>query len=364
VEPQIVTASVSPNGNLEAFVEQDGRCAYLYLREVDDPAIEPAGFGVKSCWVRNLKEAPASLSVAEMRQGLAPMMPRASCAHPAGDAPLAQEALRIVWFEEGDAAALLEGDSVLAIVPCWSGEKGFYGYARDCTSLTPFAWPLAPDNVLRERVRAADEYWRAWCTGSPWAAVQDAGVRAIAAAFGAPASCHATDAGSWPPQALVRCAHGDAAVLATCGMQLRPQPTVELSPSDPRPRRRIELGLAIERRLFDLRGDAIAAWISERARYPWRRLSWLGDHHTVSCDAIPTGPSGRAFTAVLLLREPVDAPPVAFPPFRNDPVTLLWLVPITDRERRLAELEGSAVLARLLSARRHGFVHRDRAPVA
>jgi hypothetical protein len=364
MEPQILAASLSPNGNLESFVEQDDRCAYLYLREVDDPSIEPVGFGVKSCWVRNLREAPAALSVAELRPGLAPMMPRATCAHPEGAPPLSPDGLRIVWFEEGDAAALLEGDSPLAIVPCWSGEKGFYGYARDCTAPSPFAWPLAADNVLRERVREADEYWRRWCSGNPWAEVQEAGARAVTAAFGAPASCRATDGGAWPPQALFRCGHGDAVVLATCGMQLRPQPTVELSPSDPRSRRRIELGLAMERRLFELRGDAIEAWLSGRARYPWHRLSWLGDHHVMACDAIPTGPSGRAFRAVLLLRDPVDAPPVAFPPFRNDPVTLLWLIPITDRERRLAEVEGSAVLARLLSAKRHGFVHRDRAPVA
>jgi hypothetical protein len=364
MEPQILAGSVSPNGNIEAFVEQDDRCAYLYLREVDDPSLEPAGFGVKSCWVRNLGPAPASLSLAEMRQGLAPMMPRTSCAHPEGEAPLAEEALRIVWFEEGDAAALLEGDSVLAIVPCWSGEKGFYGYARDCTAPSPFAWPLTADNVLRDRVRAADEYWRAWCNGDPWPAVREAAVRAVAAAFGEPTNHYAIDGGTWPPLALVRCARGDSVVLVTCGMQLRPQPTVELCPSDPRSRRRIELGLAIDRRLFDLGEDAIVAWLAGQARYPWRRLAWLGDHHTVACEAIPTGPSGRAFTAMLLLRDPVDAPPVALPPFRDDPVTLLWLLPISNRERQLAETEGSAVLARLLSAKRHGFVHRDRACVA
>jgi len=107
MEPHIVAASVSPNGNIEAYVEQDDRCAYLYLHELRDASFE-LGFGMKSCWVRNLKPAPVSFSAADMRQGLAPMLPNASCAHPMGGNPLSKDALRIVWFEEGDAAALLE----------------------------------------------------------------------------------------------------------------------------------------------------------------------------------------------------------------------------------------------------------------
>jgi len=158
MEPHIVAASVSPNGNIEAYVEQDDRCAYLYLHELRDASFE-LGFGMKSCWVRNLKPAPVSFSAADMRQGLAPMLPNASCAHPMGGNPLSKDALRIVWFEEGDAAAPLEGTSVLAIIPCWSGQKGFYGYARDCTAESPLAWPLTADNALMDRVRAAEEYW-------------------------------------------------------------------------------------------------------------------------------------------------------------------------------------------------------------
>jgi hypothetical protein len=147
-------------------------------------------------------------------------------------------------------------------------------------------------------------------------------------------------------------------------MQLRPQPSVELHAEDPRPLRRIELALGLDRRLFDLAPERIMAWISAQAQHPWRRLSWLGHHHTVGCDAIPTGPSGTAFTGALLLRHAIGAPEVAFPPFRGDPVTLLWLVPITGDERGLADRGGREELARRLARKGHGFVHRDRAPVA
>jgi len=363
MDSAIVLASVSPNGNVEAYVEQDDRCAYLYLRGVDEAPVRPI-FGLRACWVRNLGPAPASFSAADMRQGLAPMLPLAYCAHPAGAAPLSGEAIRIVWFEEGDAAALLEGDSVLAVIPAWSGQKGFHGYARDCTSETPVAWPLHADNILIGRIRAAEEFWRSWDVGDPWKTVQQAATGSVAAGFGEPTNYYAIDGGVWPPQALLRCVRDDAVVLVTCGMQLRPQPTVELYTQDPRPFRRIELGLAIERRLFELAPDRIMSWLSGQAKYPWQRLSWFGHGHTMPCDSIPSGPSGQAFTAMLVLGDPADAPQVMFPPFRTDPVTLLWLIPISEGEREIAQHHGSAELARLLSAERHGFVHRDRAPVA
>lgn len=358
-----LAATLSPNGNLEAILAQDERCAHLYLREVEDPS-SPLGLGVRSCWVRNLEPAPATLRISELREGLPPTMPASSCAHPDGAPPLSQESVRFVWLEEGDAVALLEGDELLALMPCWSGRDGFHGYARDCTEESPLASPLGPDNVFRERVRAAEAYWRSWLDGNPWAPVREAGLKAVSAAFGDPTHAYAIDGGAWPPQTLLRCERGDGVVLVTCGMQLRPQPSVELHVEDPRALRRIELALGIERRLFDLAPERIVAWLSGLSRYPWRRHTWLGHRHTLPCEGIPPGPSRRAFTDVLLLRHAIGAPEVAFPPFRGDPVTPLWLVPITGDERGLAERDGSDVLARRLARSGHGFVHKDRATVA
>ncbi len=356
-----LAASVSPNGNLEAVLEQDDRCAHLYLREVEGSL--PLGLGVRSCWVRNLWPAPPRIRIQDMREGLPALMPAPTCAHPGGAPPLSKDAVRFVWLEEGDAVALLEGEEVLAIMPCWSGRDGFQGYARDCTEESPFASPLGPDNVFRDRIRAAAECWRSWLDGNPWAPVREAGEKAVAAAFGKPTHSYAIDDAAWPPQTLFRCARGDAVVLVTCGRPLRPQPSGELHAADPRPLRRIELALGIERGLFELGPERIVAWLSAQAHWPWRRLTWLGHHHTVPCDAIPPGPSGRAFGGALLLRHAIGAPELAFPPFRGDPVTPLWLVPITGDERGLAERGGSEELARRLARKGHGFVHRDRAPV-
>jgi hypothetical protein len=166
---QVVFEEVSPHGFVEAVVEQDDRVAFFYLHGPPE-----SGFGVRSCWVRNLKPAPADLDVRAMKSGVPPMLPRGQCAHPRGAARLQAKQLRVVWFEEGDAAALLEGSSVLAVIPSWSGSGGFDGYARDCVAQGPLCWPLPSESILHERVRASEAYWAAWEAGNAlWVPVQE-----------------------------------------------------------------------------------------------------------------------------------------------------------------------------------------------
>src|SRR5262245_12620839 len=119
-EGDCVLSEISPHGNVEAYVEQDERVAFFYLRALGDNP-----FGFKSCWIRNLAPAPQELDRAAMRDGRAPMLPARYCRDVAGSAALKLENLRIVWLEEGNAAALLEHDETVAIIPGWSGENGF-----------------------------------------------------------------------------------------------------------------------------------------------------------------------------------------------------------------------------------------------
>lgn len=165
---KIIVQSISPNGNIEAFVEQDEHVAFFYLRGSADTE-----FGVRSCWVRNLHPAPAELDAAGMVNGHPPMLPVRQCSHPSGAPSLSQSRLRVVWFEEGDAAALLEDGDPIAVIPAWSGSDGFGGYARDCMEEGPLCWPFTSDNVLRKRIRCADEFWGSWDgPSSPWEKIQ------------------------------------------------------------------------------------------------------------------------------------------------------------------------------------------------
>ena len=64
----VLIEQVSPNGNLQAVVEDDGRVVYFYLC-----GEEGSGWGMKVCWVRNRVQAPSDLDVESMKSGAPPV---------------------------------------------------------------------------------------------------------------------------------------------------------------------------------------------------------------------------------------------------------------------------------------------------
>lgn len=57
----------SPNCPITAIVEQDNQVAYFYLWGDED-----VDFGTKSCWIRNLGEAPIETNLKQMEAGFPP----------------------------------------------------------------------------------------------------------------------------------------------------------------------------------------------------------------------------------------------------------------------------------------------------
>lgn len=340
----------SPHRNLDVVVEAQNSVVYLYLFSPgsDRP--------ITACWVRNLGPAPMSLDLASMKRGDAPMLERAHCRHPDGAPPLDPERLRLVWFEEGDGVALLEDDEPLAIVPVWPGVD-FPGYARDCTSEADYCWPLLADNVLRQRVRLADDYWGWWET-NPWPTFQRRALEVLEKYLGPDPRYFAIDGDEWPPKAMV-IAEREIATVATLGVALRRQPGID--PDDRLTARRIELGFATERGVID--PLAMAQYISGQANLPWANLTFLGNRHTIPCDALSSARTKTKFEFVLLQKDPPDVPSILFDPLRGDLIDLLWLIPITAAERKFAEEKGSGELTKRLSAANAGGVFRDRRDV-
>ena len=346
--PETLLESVSPNGNVCAFVEQDGRVGHFYLRGDDKER-----FGLKSCWVRNLGPAPEQLDVAGMRAGVPPLLPRAYCAHPQGATPLAREKLTVIWSEEGDAAALCEDGESLAIIPTWSGEKGFDGYARDCVAQSPLCWPLTtPGNrALLERYERAAVYWREWSSETVWVPFQERMCELLERQVGPRSNYYAIDGGQWPPKALLRVPSREQVRLLTLGVALRPMPKVEMHYDDPAPYRRIELATSLPASLDENGVRRVAAYISGQTTLPWDHHTFLGDGHTLPADAFAELSGGRLPFALLQAR-PAGVPDLSVPSFRGDPITYLWLTPIGAREQRFAEEHGSAAIADKLCAAR------------
>jgi hypothetical protein len=359
---EVLLEQTSPNGNIAAIVESNGSSVYFYLFGSRD-----IPFGMRSCWVRNLLPAPSQLEVDSMAtKGSPPLLPAPYCAHRDGaPAPRSTE-LSVVWFEQGDAAALLEGDQILAIIPAWSGVNGFDGYARDCIAESPIARPLRnPDtNVLFARVERARNYWSSW-DDNPWPAYADAQIKAYQSALGEYTKYFAIDGGNWPPKAMLRYDRSDAVIFTTVGISLRPMPRVEMNVKDPTQVQRVELAMAIDPRLADaLALQQLGQYISGQSSLPWRQYTFFDEGHTLPCDSIPVGHSGNAFTSILFTRVPKGAPRFGLPNYRDGLVTTLWMLPITDRELLVAKELGSAKLSEMLGDAGFGYIHRDRRQVS
>ena len=358
-EPFILLSETSPNGNIQAIVEQDDRVAYFYLwgEGVDD-------FGLRACWVRNLAAAPSTFSRKRARRGEPPMLPKDFCAHPNGAPALKADRLSILWFEEGDAAALLEDGNILAVIPGWSGRNGFHGFARDHIGDSDLAWELGrrETNVLFDRLDRAREFWRSWDETSPWQELQERFLAVYTSQLGPYSNYYAIDGGNWPPRALLRIPREGTTFLVTLGMSIRPQPTVELRTDTPELYRRIELGACFDPSVSSDVIDPFSRFISAQADRPWSQVTFLGHGHTIECNLFRD--FGSDFTAVLLAEDPPQVPQLALPAYRDDTPKILWMIPITESERELAMRHGSAELLRRLSESDQGWVHMPRESVA
>lgn len=318
----------SPDGAVQAVVEQDDRVVYFYLHS------QRPWLGMKSCWVRNLVPGPATLDSTELQSGLAPRLPRTSCNHPRGAEKLVADELEVVWMEACDGAALCLAGEPLAIIPPWSGEGGFHGYARDCRDETPVAWPMPNHPALLNRINEAREWWNSWREENVWSTLQRLQLAAYEAYLGAHDKYFQIDGGHWPPKGLASFplkAFGESSkleVLATIGVAIRPQPMVERFTDDPQSLERIEIAaIATEPTRM-----ACAQWLSSAANYPWHYGAWLGAGHTMErSDSTESDESnGNKSKIALIAASELPSPlcDVTLAEFRESPTNLLVAIPL------------------------------------
>ncbi|MFL1675005.1 suppressor of fused domain protein [Paenibacillus dendritiformis] len=344
----IILEEFSPVCPIQAFVEEYEDCVYFYLWNY--PGEEYAS--VRACWVRNYGPAPEALDVEAMGHGRAPMLPRDCCAHPDGAERLDPEQLAVVWFEEGDAAALLYRDEIVSVIPGWAGssadEHSYPGYARDCIGESNLCFPLGtPDsNALFRRIELAKQFWQSWDEHT-WTGLQQQYLEAIESGLGPVTNYYAIDGGNWPPRAMVTVEKGDVTYVVTLGTSILPQPKVEQYTETPELLRRFEFAFACDSRWLAEQGKPMLQYISGQANLPWTYLTFVANGHTIPCGEI--GLSHERFTAVALAQPP-HAPAIALPQIGGDPVNLLWMIPITEEERHYAEEEGTERLFERASA--------------
>jgi hypothetical protein len=353
--PVVLLDSVSPYGSRRVIVEYDGTTTSAYLHDKSG--------AIAATWVANHRAAPETVDVTRLRAGQAPEMPAGHTKHPDGRPPLQAAALTAVWLEEGDGVAILENGDALAVIPGWSDlAKGMPGYSRDIIGQTPFGWSL--DDAMEgfgQRISQSAQFWRWRASAGSWALLQEALLGHLLSRLGPGGSYWDVSGGKSPAVGVTErpaVPKRQFTVLSTVGMSGQRMPVVEQTGEGAAGRARIELALATT--MPSAEAARIFLWL---AQFPWREMTWLGSGHSIPWYHEPaTFPLGGGNEAVLLLDDPSRLPGPEVPRlagFRssNEPVRWLWIVPINDRERRLARERSSASLVTQLAAQRRSWVY-------
>ena len=350
-DPVTMLFQSSPLGNLDAIVQHDSRTVYFYLNESPNSISGKPKFGTRACWVQNLTSGPLVFDQAEMQQGLPVLLPRTHTRNREGEALPAADRLAVVWFEEGNGAALIQQDDqqqiekVLAVIPPWSGQEGFHGYSAECAVENEVCWPMPPHEALTQRINRADEFWSGFQNAdNPFVALQMSqlrfhrqrflGIETATNVGDKPAneSYFSIDGGKFPPRGLVQYDLDDSVVLATVGMSLLPLPMVELATEQPSRLRRVELAVRLPKQAADETVLTNARNnLSQLAGYPWRNFTWIGAGHTCNFSNVREGCENAVLVHDDLVRESADQP---LADFRDDPVNLLWLLPVDQKEQQ------------------------------
>lgn len=339
-----IVFETSPYGNVDAIVERDGRAVYFYLNENPASRERSGRFGMRACWVRNLQKGPHVINVDEMKAGIATMLPRHDCVDPELHRLPTAETLKIVWLEEGTGAALKEvsaedsSETIIAVIPPWSGVDGFHGYASNCANPTDVCWPMPDNPRLLQRIQRAQQFWESWQSPndrqspSPWETrlplIMEDHDRRFAATSQDRIE-HDVPGRHFPLLKILQYRTKRHDILITVGLSIFPQPAVEMFVENPSDLRRIEIALLIDRDADPMRTPAaplppaIVNQLAGLALYPWQNFTWLGPGHSCNFSS-PEGDIG-------LLLGDVDGSKIVnlasqkLSDYRDDHVQLIWL---------------------------------------
>ncbi len=325
-EPEVIVESQSPVCDIYAFVEKSSTCYYLYLwvhPSSDNPQI-------RACWIANRKRSPKELDMEAMEKGNAPMMQEAYVAHNQEGIELDDKSLSIVWFAEGDGAAVMSGEELLCVVPGWSDNR-FPGYSIYAKGTGPYAWEMTNAlNTLMQRVNDSRKKWEYFETDF-WGTVQSEHMTALENFFGEYEKYYAIDGGKFPPKALVTGKKGGVVYGITAGVSLIPMPIAEqYFQDDVCDNRRIELGFAVCEQHKQL-CEMMYSVMSSLAAYPWKEITFFAHGHTIPFQNI------KGYSALLFVNPKlIGAEKPDYKPFMGDEINLLWIVPITEEEYAIA----------------------------
>ncbi len=329
--PQTLLWAQYPDGRYGAVVQSDGQAVYFAIQKLSNN--EPMDLPSRWVWVRNLRSAPLMFAETPHDSTRLPLVAESYCFHPKGLPNLDLERTKIVWFEQGIGAMLIEGDQVLAIIPPQANHE-LPGYSAECRTACAFAVPLDDDDLYLPLASLLPDYWSNWAANNPLVAWHELVSKAIERDFGQIIQEFSVTSDVWPPLRVVQVTNqnGDRFLL-TSGMALRCQPMVERELINFTDHQRLELAVAIPADVSGGRIEAMAAWLAGLARYPWHHETCFLPTQKLTTiapyDATPTAMTGAKIEWTLTA-EPQAASlenrtVLALPNYRQQNVNVVWL---------------------------------------
>lgn len=325
---EIIIESRSPMCGIQAFVEKTKNSYYFYLWY----NLMRASSKVKSCWLCNRKKAPKKPDIKAMEKGEAPMMPAEFVKHDKKGMELNADRLSIVWFEEGNGAALLSGEEIIAVIPQWSGMNNFHGYSKYAVGMNTLAWELndAAAENLAQRVVKGQRLWDKISGGDNaemWMFLQEKPAKEFVGEVQTEYGI-AFQGEAFPPKRVVQGTRNGVNYGVTAGVSLAALPLIEMYVEDnPDDHKRIEFGFAAEEKFSGLCKDMYVN-LSSYAAMPWREETFFAHGHTVQMNNI------KGFSAVLMVSARFQG--LECPEYvniiDNGKINTLWVVPITQEE--------------------------------
>lgn len=321
--------------DIEAYVDKSDSCYYFYL--CSNPLSLQAK--IKCCWVCNRKPAPEKVNFEDLRNGASPMMPAEYVAHDPAGIELDEKSLNIVWFEDGDSAALLSGNDVLCIIPGWSGMRSFHGYSKYASGAGPFAWEITGAlEKLSVRIEYSKRLWNYFGAkehSDAWMLTQQA--RTIPF-VGTHENDFPISRGKFPPKVITTGERNGVIYGVTAGVSMISMPTVDFRvDGDPKDYKRMELGFAALEKHRNI-CQAMYKNLTLYSSLPWEQITFISHGNTIPVDNID------GYAAVMFVNAR-NIEGLESPSYRDFPdgsvINMFWAVPITIEEYNFT-LEKSA----------------------
>lgn len=331
-QPETLLWAQYPDGRYGAVVQSDGQAVYFAIQKLsNNQSVDTPSRWV---WVRNLRPAPLMFAEPSPGSTRLPLMAESYCVHPKGLPALDLDRTRIVWFEQGIGAMLVEGDQVLAIIPPQPNQE-LPGFSAECRQANAFALSLDDDDLYLPMAERLPEYWAEWATSNPLTAWNAAVIPSLSQDLGQITQEFALTSDSWPPLRVVQVTNprGDR-FLVTIGMALRCQPMVERDLLNFTDHQRLELAVPIPPGTLAAGIEAMAGWLAGLARYPWHHETCFLPTQKLSTLAPRTAPQVETLNSKIELTLTAESQAAAsmdrkicrLPNYRQQTVNLIWLM--------------------------------------